>query len=261
MFSSKAFSCSCDFISPIEEFLISDYVFKGKVKEIISLDDGDEKVIFEIIEFYKGKKNRDNQRELVTFANFDYETSCAWSASVGQTWVVFANEYQYGRITFSGICSNSTNYERSNTMKVLENIEKFTIEDYFFRYNYQLFPKIDVKNIKTSIFEKFNKNSSARVVVFVDTNGKIVDIVSEKIFFDKVFRKKVVCDTIFGLIPKKYTFEKSKNQKEIEKTLIAAIKKQRQPKLVISKNKNKVNYYYYLKVYYCETNKEWLFED
>lgn len=253
LFSVESFACVCLLPTPIEEFMDSDYVFKGKVKKIVPLKNKERKVIFEILTLYKGKERIQNPKEIITFAHFEYGNTCAWETSVGETWVVFSKEVE-GKNRFHGMCSHSNRYNKKEVTQMLKNLHKFDKDAYYFGND--IFSEEKLKEFETdlSAFEKFQKNQRASIFVFVNTEGEIDKIVSHK-----NFNENKQYDPIFGLIRKENSYPEE-TFSEIEQILIEMIKKHKNDFKICEKEGKKVSFYDYFYIGYNQYAERWVLQ-
>ena len=213
LISAATYSCSCDVMPPIIEFYASEYVFEGQIiDKQYAKDSLSYTITFDISKHYK---NGDDPKTLAfdVIAEGEYTgewTSCDWSAKKGQNWLVYAERYN-GKLTFSGICSNSklTGYTSIGLREqtILNHGNAFNIEDYIFAYesgfNYceniteiePIFKEGKIKDYKNGkpFVRNGHKTLTTLLIVYIDTKGNLISVTREK----QLIRKK---DSIFDLI-------------------------------------------------------------
>lgn len=201
LISGLTFACSCDEINPIIEYYSSEYVFEGKIiSKIYSKDSLTYKVTFDISKHYKnGDFPKTLEFDVTAEGEYTGEwTSCDWNAKKNQNWLVYVFKYK-GKLTFSGICSNSkvTDYRPIGLreQKILDNGNSFKIENYIFEYESGFNYCENITDIN-SILEKGKikdyKKQTTLLNVSIDSNGNLKSVTRQR----ELIRKK---DSIFNL--------------------------------------------------------------
>lgn len=240
-FSLEIWTCSCEYIPPIVEFLNSDYVFKAKIENISK----ENLISFEVLETYKGTIH---QQKIEALTSFMKKTSCEWEAQKGEIWLVFARK-EGETFRFSSVCSNSKKVSADyNGME----FKKFNFDDFIFE-DYWGFSSIDLSSINLQKLEKFSQKSSAKLVLWIDKNGQLMEVGANKNAFAERFY-----DEESGLLTKKFKFSNFFPLNDFEKTSIEILKKIKKfPQKIYLKEKKSVDYLIYIEIFYNEKQKKW----
>ena len=262
LFTIKTLACDCPDINPAIEFYESDYVFEGK---IISKTYAKDSLTYNItFEIYKHYKNGNSPKRLEFNLNSESEytglwTSCDWTTNEGENWLVYASKYK-GKLTFSGICSNSkqidsqsiSNYEK----RILENGNSFDFQEYIYEGNDCFFWDKTSSNID-SIF-KFGKiknytNSYTILRLFIDKNGKLISATSGRNF-------SIRNDSIFGF-PINFKIVNRKPLTEFEKDAVELIEQVDNWEIIRFRNTQiPVKQLKYLTVEFDKATKSWKYK-
>lgn len=216
--SLSAFGCDCFTPNPTIEFYQAKHVFVGKVIEKeYSSDFKNYTVKFKISKNYKSNDNLDYIK--FTFSSEgkytgEY-TSCDWSISHGETWLVYAKEIN-GKNTFGYYCSNSKPLKNSiiseSELMILENGNEIDLNKYTY---YQPYPFLEI-NID-SILKIFNQKEykpqlTTIILVDIDKQGKLLTANFKK---RSMKRELDIIDTIFNMnIEKNKLYHNPKNDFE-----------------------------------------------
>jgi hypothetical protein len=240
----KVSACDCDSPQLALEFQESKYVFFGKVTgKKYSVDNRSFKIVFNVIEHFKKEKNPFFLE--FNFKNSNELTSCDWDININEKWVVFVKEYN-GKLTFSGICSNSRklleNQYPTFVKKISENWNNFNIHKFIFssldgEFETSL-PNLNLDSLinkysKKDYGEEYGQNI-ANIIVDIDRNGEAIQTVVNHIN-KKV--KTLKYDTIFHLFIY-YPLKELKPETEFQKDMINEVKKIKKWDPVFIKNTN-----------------------
>jgi len=227
----KVSACDCDSPQLALEFQESKHVFLGKVSEKkYSADNNSFKIVFNVIEHFKKGENP-------IFLEFNFEnpkelTSCDWKINLNEKWVVFVKEFN-GKLTFSGICSNSSrileNQYPTFVKKISENWDNFNIDKFIFSSldgEFETsFPNLNLDSLinkysKKNYGEEYGQNI-ANIIVDINRNGEVMQTVVNHVN-KKV--KTLKYDSIFNLYLF-YPLKEFKPETEFQNDMINEVKK------------------------------------
>ncbi|CAM1363383.1 conserved protein of unknown function [Tenacibaculum soleae] len=241
---TKISACDCDPPQLALEFQESKHVFLGKVVEKkYSLDNNSFKIIFNVFEHFKKginpsllEFNFENKKEL---------TSCDWEINLNEKWIVFVKELN-GKLTFSGICSNSSrileNKYPTFVKKISKNWRNFNIDKFIFSSldgEFETsFPDLNLDSLitkysKKNYGEEYGE-SIANIIVDINRNGEIIQTVinhhNKKI-------KPLEYDSIFHLYLY-YPLKEFEPVTEFQKDMINEVRKIKKWNPVLIRNTN-----------------------
>ncbi len=251
------FSCSCDTDYSLFEYTGSKYVFQGKIiSKVYAKDKKKYKVIFEVIKHYKNSNDPDKiEFELDAEERYTGKwSSCDFSVSVGETWLIFAHE-NLGYMYFSEMCSNSRRIDVSplNNYEIIayENAKNFNSDDYIFQFellsgfnNTKLTTVLKAKSLTT------NKNLKALLLLKINKEGT-----REQIFINKelLFKK----DSIFNLTTE-ISQNKNYSPSPFENEAVEIVKNIKDFKIKkYVKTNTKISYLSYVLISYDSETYEW----
>ncbi|PUA40659.1 hypothetical protein C8Z91_02185 [Paenibacillus elgii] len=118
IFPTKSYACSCAYKpDPDKALEQAKAVFSGKVleakQEIFDVDgilEYREAILFNVEQTWKGT----SQTQIIVNTNFGGESSCGNEYKVGQTYLVFANNYDSNNTLHTSICSLTKEFSNAN---------------------------------------------------------------------------------------------------------------------------------------------------